>query len=131
MQVFDETMSLLSKSMDLYMVRHNVIADNIANAETPGFKSRRVDFEKELSGVMDDILKGDLKVESSIQRRLASVTPTIYEDPEAEVGLDRNSVDMDREMAALSKNDIKYSAASEMISRRFALMKYAIMEGNR
>jgi flagellar basal-body rod protein FlgB len=121
--LFDKGVDVLSRSMDLYLLRHSVIADNIANAETPAFKARRVDFEKELQGALDEGVTG------FPERNVASIQPVISEDPEAEVGQDLNSVDMDREMAALTKNDVKYSAATQAISRKFALLKYAISEG--
>lgn len=130
-QLFDKTTNVLSAALDLYMLRHSLISDNIANAETPGFKARRIEFEGELARVLDEHKKGAVDLEARPQRSLASVRPLIYEDPQAEVGQDRNTVDMDREMAALAKNDMKYSAATESIGRKFALLKYAIGEGNK
>ncbi|MBI4404610.1 MAG: flagellar basal body rod protein FlgB [Deltaproteobacteria bacterium] len=123
--IFDKTMDVLSRTLDLCLVRHNVVADNIANAETPGFKARRVDFESELQRATE--LVGP---DGGTGRDLASVKPVIFEDPHAEVGQDLNTVDMDREMAELSKNDLKYSALSQAVGKKFALLKYAITEGN-
>jgi len=123
MNIFDKNIQVLEKSLDLYLVRHSVISDNIANAETPMFKARRVDFEQELQRASE-------QTEVGIGRNIASITPVIYEDPNSEVGSDLNSVDMDREMAEMTKNDLKYSAATQAISKKFALLKYAIGEGN-
>ena len=123
MDIFDKNMDLLSKSLDLYLVRHSVITDNIANAETPFFKARKVDFEGELQRAIDTRESG-----FPVERELAGVRPVVYEDAEAEVGQDRNTVDMDREMSALTKNDIKYTAATQAITRKFAILKYAIGE---
>jgi flagellar basal-body rod protein FlgB len=120
MPLFDKTIDALSRSLDLHLMRHAVISDNIANAETPGFKSRRVDFENELQKAVD---ASDI---NTATRTIASVNPVIYEDYQSETGQDLNGVDMDREMSALTKNDIKYSAASQAISKKFALLKYAI-----
>ena len=53
MPLFDKTIDTLNTSLDLYLIRHQVIADNIANAETPFLKARRVDFESELQRVVD------------------------------------------------------------------------------
>ena len=51
MRVFarDDMITILSKAMDGLSVRHQVIADNIANVDTPGFKAGDVRFEEELS----------------------------------------------------------------------------------
>jgi flagellar basal-body rod protein FlgB len=122
--IFDPTIDVLSRSLDMYLLRHSVISDNIANAETPFFKARRVDFETELQKAVD----AQNSPEEST-REIASVKPTIYEDPESEVGQDRNTVDMDREMADLSKNDVKYSAGTLAISKKFAMLKYASTDG--
>jgi flagellar basal-body rod protein FlgB len=123
MTLFDKTIDVLDKSMDLYLLRHQITSDNIANAETPFFKARRVDFEQELQRAVEESDMG--------LRDIASVTPNIYEDPYSEVGQDLNSVDMDREMAEMTKNDVRYSATTQTISKKFALLKYAIGEGGR
>lgn len=119
MELFDKNIQILEKSMDMYLVRHSVIADNIANAETPQFKARRVDFEQELQRASE-------QQDVGLGRNIASITPNVYQDTESEVGSDLNTVDMDREMADMTKNDLKYSAATQSISKKFALLKYAI-----
>jgi flagellar basal-body rod protein FlgB len=123
MTLFDKTIDVLDKSLDLYLLRQQVISDNVANAETPYFKARRVDFESELQRAMEESESG--------VRDIASVTPRVYEDPYSETGQDLNTVDMDREMAEMSKNDVKYSATSQAISKKFGLLKYAISEGGK
>ncbi|MBY0370596.1 flagellar basal body rod protein FlgB [bacterium] len=122
--LFDTSVRSLEKSMDLFMVRHNVIADNIANAETPYYKAREVSFENELQRAVSSEEAGmaGLSIEG--------VRPSITQDLESEMGQDLNSVDMDREMAKMTKNDVQYSAASQMISKKFALLKYAISGGS-
>ena len=119
MELFDKNIQILEKSMDMYLVRHSVIADNIANAETPQFKARRVDFEQELQRASE-------QQDVGLGRNIASIAPNVYQDTESEVGSDLNTVDMDREMADMTKNDLKYSAATQSISKKFALLKYAI-----
>ncbi len=122
--LFDTSTRALEKSMDLYMTRHNVIADNIANAETPYYKARQVDFEGQLQRAVQAEEMGLAGVD------IDEVKPSISQDPDSELGQDLNSVDMDKEMAKMTKNDIQYSAASQMISKKFALLKYALSGGN-
>jgi flagellar basal-body rod protein FlgB len=124
MPLFDKTIDVLDKSLDLYLLRQQVISDNIANAETPYFKARRVDFESELQRAVEES-------ETGAGRDISSVGPRIYEDPYSETGQDLNTVDMDREMAEMSKNDVKYSATTQAITKKFALLKYAISEGGK
>lgn len=125
-ELFDNTLGVLSKSMDMYLMRHAIISDNIANADTPFFKARRLDFENELQRAVDAT---ETLGEESVQRSLASLRPVISEETNSERGQDMNTVDMDKEMAALTKNDIKYSSATQMVSKKFALLKYAVTEG--
>ena len=67
--------------------------------------------------------------EEGALRDVASVRPIISEATDSETGQDLNTVDMDKEMSALTKNDIKYSSATNLVSKKFALLKYAISEG--
>lgn len=120
--LFDKNLDVLSKSLDLHLLRHTVVSDNIANAETPGYKARRVEFEGELQRALN-------ASEAMGERSLASVSAIIHQDENSEVGQDLNSVDMDREMAELTKNDVKYSALTQAVSKKFALLQYAIQEG--
>jgi len=123
MTLFDNTINTLSKSLDLQLVRQTVISDNIANAETPGFKARRVDFENELQKAVEATESGAMGPE------INQVQAQITEDPHSELGQDLNTVDMDREMAAMTKNDIQYSAGTQLINKKFFFLKYAIGEG--
>jgi len=123
MTLFDKTIDTLSKSMDLQLLRQSVISDNIANAETPGFKARRVDFESELQKAVEANETGAMGPE------IREIEATINQDPQSEMGQDLNTVDMDREMAAMTKNDIQYSAGTQLINKKFFFLKYAIGEG--
>lgn len=127
MALFDSTIDVLNRSLDLHMLRHAVIADNIANAETPGFKARRVDFEAELARAVEAGEQGLAGMGAG--RNLASVEPVVSEEIHSEMGQDLNTVDMDREMAAMTKNEVQYNAATQAISKKFALLRYAITEG--
>lgn len=123
--IFEPSVSALSKSLDLYLLRQAVTADNIANAETPQFKARRVEFEEELKTAID--LGGTSH--GSATEAIENVGPRIVEDPQSEIGQDLNTVDMDREMAVMTKNDIRYSATSLAVSKKFGLLKFAISGG--
>jgi len=113
----DNTLTILSKALDALSLRHEVIADNIANVNTPGFKAKYVRFEDELKAAAS---RGDL----------AAFRPVIEEDQLA-VRADGNSVDIDLENARLAETSITYSAISQLVSSRFSLLKYVISEGRR
>ena len=77
--IFDPTMGILSKSLDFYLLRHNITSDNIANAETPGFKARRVDFEDQLNRVVETQESGN---ETLVNQELSSAQANISEEIE-------------------------------------------------
>jgi len=118
--LFDETVRTLEKSLDLHLARHVVISDNIANAETPGFRARQVEFEDTLARA----------VESGDPGEIENAGARITEDSQGAVRPDLNTVDRDKQMALLTRNEASYSAATQAISRKFALLKYAITEGS-
>ncbi|MNJ93218.1 Flagellar basal body rod protein FlgB [compost metagenome] len=132
--LFDKTTNALATSLGMRQVRHNVISSNIANAETPGYHARKVDFEDALSRALD--MDGANGLSTSSKEHYAvggiSVTktrPDIYENPEGAVNNDGNTVDLEKEMSALSENAITYKAALQLINKKMAALKYAANDG--
>lgn len=113
----DEMFAILSKAMDGLSLRQHVIADNIANVDTPGFKAQDVCFEDELA--------------SAISRgKPGSAKPVIYNST-GKTRLDGNSVDIDMETAKMAETTLLYAAMSRLISERFSLLRTVITEGRR
>ncbi|MBV2167421.1 MAG: flagellar basal body rod protein FlgB [Bdellovibrio sp.] len=132
--LFDKTTSALATSLSMRQLRHNVTSSNIANAETPGYHAKKMDFEGALQRALD--LDGGNSLSTSSPEHFAvggnSVTktrPDIYEDPEGAVNNDGNTVDVEKEMSALSENAIMYKAALQLINKKMAALKYAATEG--
>lgn len=121
--LFDKTLETLSRSLDLHLDRHSIIADNIANSATPGYRARKVEFEAELQRAVAQIEQGNTDID------LDRVSGRVVENPDSPTKPDLNTVDMDREMAALNRNDATYAAATQILNKKFALLKYAITEG--
>lgn len=127
MKIFDSTMiPLLSKALQAYSKRNNVISSNIANIGTPGYHAQRVAFEEELSSAEGTALTG---VQTS-EKHLPIGTPSIAEsssqiiEVEESLGGDPlasgvNNVDIDKEMAEMAKNQIRFRFAARMISDTF------------
>ena len=130
--IFDKTTDALATSLRLRQIRHNVTSSNIANAETPGFKAKKVDFEDALASALD--IDGLNKLETDNDKHFvtgggSNPTAEIYDNPDAAVSNDGNTVDMEKEMAALSENSILYKTALQLINKKMAALKYAIGEG--
>ncbi|AGH96365.1 flagellar basal body rod protein FlgB [Pseudobdellovibrio exovorus] len=129
--LFDKTTAALATSLAMRQIRHNVTAANIANADTPNYHAKKVDFEDALSRALD--MDGNNSLTTSHMDHYAvggkmEVTPGIYENPDVAVSNDGNTVDRDKEMAALAENSIMYKAALQLINKKMAAMKYAISE---
>lgn len=125
-------LQVLETAVDAAALRQRVIAHNIANLNTPGFKASRVSFEEELRAW----LKGDsgqLSVTSAghIGRGNTLPTPGITKSGASKMRPDGNNVDLDSEQVILAANLIKYQALSRQIDDQFAQMRYVISDGRR
>ncbi len=131
-QIYDSTIGGLNAVMNFRLMNQNVVASNIANADTPGYKAQKLEFEDALRNALE--ISGRLKMEGSdpahfIKADPGHIDPEIYDNPNGVVNLDGNSVDRNAEQVALAENQIHYDAAAEMIRRKIGIMKYAIGEG--
>lgn len=129
---FDPAIGALNTSLNLRLMNENVVSSNIANADTPGYKAKAMEFE----GALRDALAVDQKLpmaETSgrhiVHRSTEPVTPQIYEDPNGVESLDGNTVDRAAEMAKLAENQLLYDASAEMLKRKLGMLKYSITEG--
>lgn len=134
--IFDKTTRALGASVNLRQLRNNVISSNIANAETPGYQAKKVDFEDALARALD--LEGMGTLEGTQPEHfpmgkgaLSRVGADIYENPDAEVNNDGNTVNLEREMTNLAENSVMYKAAIQLINKKMAALKYAATDGGR
>ncbi len=125
--------NILSKALDASWKRNEVIANNIANAETPNFKRSDIVFEdllkEELSGTR---LKGMTTNSNHIPINGGSIKDLKYQikkDDTYSTRTDNNNVDIDIEMAERVKNEIMYNTLTSRIQSGFQKIKYVINEG--
>jgi flagellar basal-body rod protein FlgB len=113
--LFGTTVELLGKSLDLRAKRQNLIAANLANAETPGYTPSDLSFESQLKSALK---QGD-QAESPNPRHiplkggssaLELVAGQLVELPGKNPGADGNGVEMESEMGRLAENQIMYNA---------------------
>jgi flagellar basal-body rod protein FlgB len=126
---------VLEKALDAAWLRNEVIAHNIANADTPVYKKYQVKFEDELKAAIEtSAVKGKKTREKHIDigaRSIDEVSPQIIPTRDTKMRVDENNVDMDEEMTNLAKNTIMYNALVQKISSEFQRIKNAINEGRR
>ena len=134
-KIFDKTSAALEQSLNFRLQRHNITSANIANAETPDYHAKKLDFEEALSRAID--LEG-MGASSPDKNHIGLGTGSIaksrvdvYENPDVNLTNDKNTVDVEKEMATLAENTILYKAAIELINKKLAQTRYAISEGGR
>ncbi len=133
MSLFDKTTQALGTSLNMRLLKHNMTSSNIANAETPGYHAKKLDFEDALARALD--LDGVRGMSTSSEEHFSvgagsvgKVRADIYENPEGAINNDGNTVDMEKEMSNLAENSIMYKAALQLINKKLAALRYAITE---
>lgn len=129
---FDPIIGALNTALNLRLVNQNVVSSNIANADTPGYKAKRVEFESALRdalGVGNTLSPSANSLKHIVHRSTDPVEPEIYDDPNGVESLDGNTVDRAAEMVTLAENQLLYDSAVEMLKRKLGMLKYAVSEG--
>jgi len=133
-QLFDPSMNLLSKVLDLRSANEKVISSNIANAETPGYAPARFEFEEQLNQAIKH--KGFSMATTNPSHlpngsgSLDSVTGTVVRHADKTGVGDKNGVHVDQEMVSLSENEIMYETAAQLLSKKISLLSFIIQGGS-
>ena len=132
--LFGEMVSTLGKALDLRSIKHNTIASNITNADTPGYNSFDLVFEDEIQKITG--ARPEVGIRRTNQRHLPVVSGAIdnieykTEKPSlVNLRADGNTVDIDKEMSKLSENSLMYNASAQILSRKFQSLKSVIRGG--
>jgi flagellar basal-body rod protein FlgB len=131
-----ETTDLLQKGLNASQLRHETIANNIANVDTPGFKASHVEFEAYMKRALEGEEDGaELKMKVSREGHIrsgegltdaADVEPAVIRDDSTTMRLDGNNVDIDNEMVQLSKNNLYYYMLVTKLNGEISRLKTAI-----
>jgi flagellar basal-body rod protein FlgB len=101
----------LERYMDLVSMRQKLVSSNIANADTPGYKTQDVDFQASFKSMLD-----------GGSPRLIAVQGLATKN-------DGNNVDLDREARLLAENALRFSVASNLVKGQIQQIRTAIKEG--
>lgn len=118
------------RAMDASSLKHEVISNNIANIETPGYKRKRVVFEELLSDTMEQ-RKLRMKKTNAMHMDSPMESAPFYVETDRGMSerIDGNSVNIDIEMAEEAKNNIKYNALINQTSGQIRRLRSAIRGG--
>jgi flagellar basal-body rod protein FlgB len=116
--VSDAVSQVLASALDGVSLRQRVIADNIANVDTPGFRASSVDFETELKAAISDgaFVNGPQGTDSIT----ATTSPT-----DTPVGANGNNVDLRKETMAAMQSQFQYQILTRAVNDRFNMIKTA------
>ncbi|MGE5645100.1 MAG: flagellar basal body rod protein FlgB [Acidobacteriota bacterium] len=109
--MLDPIAARLEQYMDLLGARQKLVASNIANADTPGYRTRDIDFANEFRS----LLPGE--------------RPKVIEVPGLEIKHDGNNVSLDREARLLAENALRFNLAGTLIKGQLRMVRSAIEEG--
>ena len=113
--MLDPIAGSLEQYMTLVSARQKLVASNIANADTPGYKTKDIDFQSEFQNALSG------GGESS---------PAVLEVSGLTVKNDGNNVNLDREARLLAENALRFSVASNLLRSQVKIVRMAIDGGN-
>ncbi len=119
------TTETMANALTFHRQRHSVLAGNVANVDTPGF--RPLDLERtSLGPPQSQPAQTDAE---HLESAGSMATTHFYDDEDATPSLDGNTVSMERELAKIDANRVRYTATSRLISKRMAALRYASTDG--
>ena len=108
--MLDRVAGQLERYMDLLSARQKLVASNVANADTPGYITKDLDFEGEFQSA-------------------AGFAPNVVEVSGLQVKNDGNNVSLDRESRLLAENALRFQLASSLMKAQIQIVKSAINGG--
>lgn len=133
--LYEPHVNLMGKIMDMQLQRQNVIMSNIANVNTPRYKTRTLEFEDQLQKALG------LDMQGKMSRTAEGHMPAIFDPdrfgPELEksikprVAHGEDRVNLDKEMTKMVKNSLQYNALTQVIKGNFDGVKNIIAEGSK
>lgn len=127
-----ENIEIITRALDGSARRGEMIANNLANVSTPGYKRQDIDFKSALKKEMDSKSSTALRTTKSnhlpFSRQYTSVKGVQNNRNHRN---DENSVDIDVEMAELAKNSIYYNVMSKRAAGHFSSINQVIQQGGK
>ncbi len=133
--LFEPHLNMTAKVMDFRLERQNVVASNLANINTPGYRPLRLEFEKDLQAALN------LSVRGKLTRTSEEHIPGKFDPNSSKSTLEQtltkrlvrsyDEIDLDKEMSIMAKNTMMYNALSTVIKNQMDGLKKVISDGSR
>ncbi len=138
--LFNTTIEVLGKNIDLRARNQNLISSNIANAETPGYTPKSLEFEGQLQAAVKNATVSGSAGNRSVTNprhiplhdsaeRIEQVQGQVVETPAKTPGRDGNSVELENEMSKMMQNQVLFNASVQLLARQFSELRTALREG--
>ena len=123
--------ALVEKAMDLRSQRQSLLASNLANVNTPGYRRKDISFEEKLRSAMN--MSGTSVARTRENhlgggQNLVSVVPDLVVPARTAINNDLNSVDMESELAKMGRNRLLYEVLIQAMTKKMQLLEYTIRE---
>jgi len=108
--------NLVERALTIRSYYHKVLAGNIANADTPNYKEKDIDFLEE------------------IQKKTTSQKNIEVKEKPGDEGTnstDGNTVNIENQMVKMTENSMMYNSLVQVVTKKFSMMRYVINEGRR
>ena len=123
----DSALSLAQRALNGLSYRKDLIAQNIANVDTPGYLAKEVNFETTLKRVMDGVEGVEQKKTDdghmSMEGTSGSDFYMVQNRPGGSLRADGNDVDVDQELVDMSETELKYQTLTQVISKKLSILK--------
>jgi flagellar basal-body rod protein FlgB len=126
----DPTMAFLKRTLDVHDYRSRVIASNLANVDTPGYKALNLDFRKALDEAQNRLAQSAALTRTNPRHLGGDDAPDMpveeIETEDQSIRVDANTVDQDGEMQKLAETQTFYSAAATALAKKGRIVGYAL-----
>ena len=125
MDLYGNGLLLGEKTLDSLWMRQNLTMNNIANVDTPGFKSQYMTFENELARKIQSALSVKKTSMKNVARGIENMRPSVLTTLNESTRLDENNVDMDQEQVELVRTAYEYQFMISSVSSDLSRLRSA------
>ncbi len=131
---YGRVVDIIHRTLDVSMLRRNVIADNLANADTPNFKRSNVNFESELKRAFQSQIKPAIEAKMTNEKHIPFYQPVDYRsvgprrvlDYLSQTDANGNNVDVEEESIHMLKNQLNYQLLAQVVSNQFSQISMVV-----
>jgi flagellar basal-body rod protein FlgB len=133
MKALFDSINRLEHTMTFHRERQALLTGNVTNVDTPGYRPLDMEMLSESALEQRGILP--MAATSIAHMQASALEPSmsdvnVFDDSNGLVGADGNAVNLERELAKIEANRVRYMTNAELVSRRMAMLRYAASDGN-